>query len=139
MADGDPALWSAKSTNITTAVNLGEADLEGVKKSETVTVTYTGTQRKVIGVKAEKAKTITIGEQKYTVLNGETWSQFITRHQLSSWSVTQYTTITWNVCKDNSSAKLQVSSDGTNWTLLEFSAQNAPIDTDKQYQWGPAD
>ena len=139
MAEGEPALWSAKSTNITTAVNLGEADLEGVKKSETVTVTYTGTQRKIIGVKAEKAKTITIGEQKYTVLNGETWSQFITRHQLSSWSVTQYTTITWNVCKDNSSAKLQVSSDGTNWTLLEFSAQNAPIDTDKQYQWGPAD
>ena len=53
MAEGEPALWSAKSTNVTTEVNLGEADLEGVKKSETVTVTYTG-QRKVIGVKAEK-------------------------------------------------------------------------------------
>ena len=53
LADGEPALWSAKSTNVTTAVNLGEADLEGVKKSETVTVTYSGT-KKIIGVKAEK-------------------------------------------------------------------------------------
>ena len=53
MAEGEPAKWSAKSTNVTTAVNLGEADLEGVKKSETVTVTYSGS-KKVIGVKAEK-------------------------------------------------------------------------------------
>lgn len=133
LAEGEPALWSAKSTNVTTAVNLGEADLEGVKKSETVTVTYSGS-KKIIGVKAEKAKTITIDGDDYTVLDGETWKQFITRNQLSSWSVTQYTTITWIVCKDNQSAKLHVRSDGTNW-MLEFSAQDAPIDTDKQYTW----
>ena len=53
MAEGEPAKWSAKSTNVTTAVNLGTGDLEGVKKGETVTVTYTGT-KKVLGVKAEK-------------------------------------------------------------------------------------
>ena len=53
MAEGEPAKWSAKSTNVTTAVNLGEADLEGVKKGDKVTVTYTGT-KKVIGVKVEK-------------------------------------------------------------------------------------
>ena len=53
LADGEPAKWSAKSTNVTTAVNLGEADLKGVKKGETVTVTYSGS-KKVLGVKAEK-------------------------------------------------------------------------------------
>ena len=52
LAEGEPALWKAKSTNVA-EVNLGEANLKGVKKSETVTVTYTGT-KKVIGVKAEK-------------------------------------------------------------------------------------
>ena len=52
MAEGEPALWKAKSTNVA-EVNLGEADLGGVKKSETVTVTYTGT-KKIIGVKAAK-------------------------------------------------------------------------------------
>ena len=43
----------AKSETVTTEVNLGTNDLEGVTKGETVTVTYTGS-RKVIGVKAEK-------------------------------------------------------------------------------------
>ena len=137
MAEGEPAKWSAKSTNVTTAVNLGEADLEGVKKSETVTVTYSGT-RKIIGVKAEKKaeeKTITIDEQLYTVLNGETWSQFITRNQLSGWSVKKNTETTWIVCKDNQSATLHVSSDGPIPTLLELTTEDAPIDTDKQYTW----
>lgn len=50
--EGEPALWKAKSTNVA-EVNLGEADLKGVKKGQTVTVTYSG-DRKVIGVKAEK-------------------------------------------------------------------------------------
>lgn len=53
LADGEPAKWKAKSETVTTEVNLGTNDLEGVKKGETVTVTYTGS-RKVIGVKAEK-------------------------------------------------------------------------------------
>ena len=53
MAAGEPAKWSAKSTNVTTAVNLGEADLEGVKKGTEVKVTYNGS-KKVLGVKAEK-------------------------------------------------------------------------------------
>ena len=68
MAEGEPAKWSAKSTNVTTAVNLGEADLEGVKKSETVTVTYSGT-KKVLGVKAEKkaaTKKLTLTGTCYT-------------------------------------------------------------------------
>ena len=55
LAEGEPALWSAKSTKVA-EVNLGEADLKGVKKSETVTVTYSGT-KKIIGVKAEKKAT----------------------------------------------------------------------------------
>lgn len=53
LADGEAAKWKAKSETVTTEVNLGTNDLEGVKKGETVTVTYTGS-RKVIGVKAEK-------------------------------------------------------------------------------------
>ena len=53
LATGEPANWKAKSETVTTEVNLGTNDLEGVKKGETVTVTYTGS-RKVIGVKAEK-------------------------------------------------------------------------------------
>ena len=53
LADGEPANWKAKSETVTTEVNLGTNDLEGVTKGETVTVTYTGS-RKVIGVKAEK-------------------------------------------------------------------------------------
>ena len=137
LAEGEPALWSAKSTNVTTAVNLGTKDLEGVKKSETVTVTYSGS-KKIIGVKAEKKaeeKTITIDEQLYTVLKGETWSQFITRNQLSSWSVKKNTETTWIVCKDNQSATLHVSSDGPIPTLLELTTEDAPIDTDKQYTW----
>ena len=52
LAEGEPAKWSAKSTNVA-EVNLGEADLEGVKRNETVTVTYSGS-KKIIGVKAEK-------------------------------------------------------------------------------------
>ena len=53
LATGEPANWKAKSETVTTEVNLGTNDLEGVKKGETVTVTYTGS-RKVIGVKAQK-------------------------------------------------------------------------------------
>ena len=138
MAEGEPALWSAKSTNVTTAVNLGTGDLKGVKKSETVTVTYSG-QRKVIGVKAEKAKTITIGEQKYTVLNGETWSQFITRHQLGGWMVEKITDTTWGLLIENTTYHLYVHIEGNIWEPLEFSSQDAPIDTDKQYRWVPED
>lgn len=52
LAEGEPAKWSAKSTNVA-EVNLGTNDLKGVKKSETVTVTYSGT-KKIIGVKAAK-------------------------------------------------------------------------------------
>lgn len=137
LAEGEPALWKAKSTKVA-EVNLGEADLEGVKKSETVTVTYSG-QKKVIGVKAEKAKTITIDGQKYTVLNGETWKQFITRNQLSNWSVTKYNDnpAKWCVYMDEptSTLILYVSSDGTNSNLLQLTSEDAPIDTDVQYYW----
>ena len=70
MADGEPAKWSAKSTNVTTAVNLGEADLEGVKKGETVTVTYSGT-KKIIGVKAEKKAKAAVGHALSASVVGE--------------------------------------------------------------------
>jgi len=89
-------------------------------------------------VKAEKKaaeKTITIGEQNYTVLNGETWKQFITRNQLSGWYLDQMTLSTWGVYINEPFSKLHVSSDGTNWTQLVLSSQDAPIDTDKQYKW----
>ena len=111
-----------------------------VKKGTPVTVTYTGS-KKVIGVKAEKkakapaGKTIKIGEQNYTVLDGETWKQFITRNQLSTWGVDLMTLSTWYVYMDEPYSKLHVSSDGTNWTQLVLSSQDAPIDTDKQYKW----
>jgi hypothetical protein len=110
----------------------------GVTKGTEVKVTYTG-PRKVMGVKAEKKaaeKTITIGEQNYTVLDGETWKQFITRNQLSGWTVTQNPDDTWYVYKNNPSYKLRVKSDGTNWAVLELTSEDAPIDTDKQYSLG---
>ena len=44
--------WKAKSENVP-EVELGSTDLQGVKKGEKVTVTYTG-QKKVIGFKVEK-------------------------------------------------------------------------------------
>ena len=108
----------------------------GVTKGTEVKVTYTGA-KKVIGVKAEKKaeKTITIGTQNYTVLDGETWKQFITRNQLSGWYVDLMKLSTWGVFIDEPYSKLHVSSDGTNWTQLVFSSQDAPIDTDKQYKW----
>ena len=110
----------------------------GVKKGTPVTVTYTGS-KKVIGVKAEKKKaaekTIKIDGQDYTVLDGETWKQFITRNKLSGWYVDLMKLSTWGVFIDEPYSKLHVSSDGTNWTQLVFSSQDAPIDTDKQYKW----
>ena len=123
----DPNEWSASPN-------------AGVKKGQTVTVTYTGS-KKVLGVKAEKkakapaGKTIKIGEQNYTVLDGETWKQFITRNKLSTWGVDLMTLSTWYVYMDEPYSKLHVSSDGTNWTQLVLSSQDAPIDTDKQYKW----
>ena len=112
----------------------------GVTKGTPVTVTYTGS-KKVIGVKAEKKKAgkpITIGEQNYTVLDGETWKQFITRNQLSGWYVEQYHDGSWRVYKDSGSAMytLYVSTDGTNWGVLKLTSEDAPIDTDKQYTMG---
>ena len=77
MAAGEPAKWSAKSTNVTTAVNLGEADLEGVKKGETVTVTYSGS-KKVLGVKAEKKvepKKLTVGNVTFYYDEGQTFTE----------------------------------------------------------------
>ena len=125
----------AEGTN--NAPNKWTATPNPAKKGQQVTVTYEG-QRKVMGVKAEKKaaeKTITIGEQNYTVLNGETWKQFITRNQLSGWYLDQMTLSTWGVYINEPFSKLHVSSDGTNWTQLVLSSQDAPIDTDKQYKW----
>ena len=58
LSETEANAWKAKSTN-SPEVQIGTSELNGVKKAETVTVTYTG-QKKVIGVKAEKkAPTIT--------------------------------------------------------------------------------
>ena len=110
-----------------------------VIEGNTVTTKYNGT-KKILGMKVVKKaeKTITIGEQNYTVLDGETWKQFITRNQLSGWIVESYTNTTWCVHMDGGSAifTLFVSTDGTNWGVLELTSQDAPIDTDKQYTMG---
>ena len=66
LATGEPANWKAKSETVTTEVNLGTNDLEGVTKGETVTVTYTGS-RKVIGLKAEKKPA---APTSYTIVAG---------------------------------------------------------------------
>ena len=127
----------AEGTN--NAPNKWTATPNPAKKGQQVTVTYEG-PRKVMGVKAEKKakaeKTITIGTQNYTVLDGETWKQFITRNQLSGWSVARYTDTTWYVYKNKPSYKLRVRSDGNNWETLELTSEDAPIDTDKQYTMG---
>ena len=117
--------WKAGKNGATPAA----FPLEGVKKGDKVTVKYEG-ERKVIGVKAEKAKTITIGTQKYTVLNGETWQQLINRLQLD-WTLVQYES--WNVRNDCDC--IYVSSNGSSWSKLDLSSQDAPIDTDMQYKW----
>ena len=119
-----------------TAATVTEGKLEGVKMGSEVKMTAKEGY-KFRKVKAEKVKTIKIDGQDYTVLNGETWSQFITRNQLSSWSVKSANLNTYCVCMDGGSAMftLFVSSDGNNWEPLEFSPQDAPIDTDKQYKW----
>ena len=142
---GAAPLWNAEF-----AFDKGTPDAEkakwgtnipdgGVVKGTPVTVTYSGS-KKVIGVKAEKKakaaeKTIKIDGQDYTVLDGETWKQFITRNKLSGWYVDLMKLSTWGVFIDEPYSKLHVSSDGTNWTQLVFSSQDAPIDTDKQYKW----
>jgi hypothetical protein len=128
----------AEGTN--NAPNKWTATPNPAKKGQQVTVTYTG-PRKVMGVKAEKKaaeKTITIGEQNYTVLKGETWSQFITRNQLSNWSFKVTPEGRWRVSMESGSSifTLFARTDGTNWGVLELTSQDAPIDTDKQYTMG---
>ena len=109
-----------------------EGKLQGVKMgSEVKLEAKPGYKFRKVEVK-KGPKTITIGEQNYTVLDGETWKQFITRNQLSGWSVTQMTISTWGVYI--AWFKLFVSSDGTNWEQLILTSEDAPIDTDKQYK-----
>ena len=81
-------------------------------------------------------KTIKIGDQDYTVLDGETWKQFITRNQLSGWTVAPNPDTTWYVYNNKPSYKLRFKSDGNNWEMLVLTSEDAPIDTDKQYTLG---
>ena len=119
-----------------TAATVTEGKLQGVKMgSEVKLKANTGYKFRKVEVKKKAEKTITIGTQNYTVLDGETWKQFITRNQLSGWYVDLMKLSTWGVFIDEPYSKLHVSSDGTNWTQLVFSSQDAPIDTDKQYKW----
>ena len=122
-----------------TAATVTEGKLQGVKMgSEVKLEAKPGYKfRKVEVKKASAEKTITIGEQNYTVLKGETWKQFITRNQLSGWIVVSNTNTTWGVYMDGGTAMftLNVSTDGTNWEPLILTSEDAPIDTDKQYKW----
>ena len=83
-------------------------------------------------------KTIKIGDQNYTVLDGETWILFIIRNKLSGWSVGRYSDTTWRVSKNTGSSilTLLVNSDGNKWEPLELTSDEDPIDTDKQYSLG---
>ena len=117
--------------------DITEGKLEGVKMGSEVKV-KANTGYKFRKVEVKKApKTITIGEQNYTVLDGETWKQFITRNQLSGWSVQPSLDTTWRVRMDAGIAvfTICVSTDGTNWEPLILTSEDAPIDTDKQYKW----
>ena len=125
----------------TTAVDKTKAITDGKLKavkmgSEVKLNTKAGYKfRKVEVKKAEK--TIKIGDQNYTVQNGETWKQFITRNQLSGWYVNPTLDGTWRVYMEGSDLfVLLVSTDGTTWNLLKLTSEDAPIDTDKQYKWG---
>lgn len=124
-----------------TAATVTDGKLQGVKMgSEVKLEAKPGYKFRKVEVKKGGPKTITIGEQNYTVLDGETWSQFITRNQLSDhWFVTQMQPSIWGVCLDEPYSELHVSSDGNTWTLLKFSPKDAPIDTDKQYKWVTVD
>ena len=122
-----------------TAATVTEGKLQGVKMGSEVKVkANTGYKFRKVEVKKKAPKTITIGEQNYTVLDGETWKQFITRNQLSGWySVQSSLDDTWRVRMDAGIAvfTICVSTDGTNWEPLVLTSQDAPIDTDKQYKW----
>jgi len=121
-----------------TAATVTEGKLQGVKMgSEVKLKANTGYKFRKVEVK-KTPKTITIGEQNYTVLDGETWKQFITRNQLSGWYVEQSFDDTWRVRMDAGIAVVTicVSTDGTNWEPLKLTSEDAPIDTDEQYKWG---
>ena len=121
-----------------TAATVTEGKLQGVKMGSEVKVTAKdGYKFRKVEVK-KAPKTITIGEQNYTVLDGETWKQFITRNQLSGWSVQPSLDTTWRVRMDAGIAvfTICISTDGTNWEPLILTSEDAPIDTDKQYKWG---
>ena len=140
----EEALADKASIAVTAGETTVEFDDDGkstttVIEGRTVTTKYNGT-KKILGMKVVKKaeKTITIGEQNYTVLDGETWKQFITRNQLSNWSFKVTPEGRWRVRMESGSAiyTLFASTDGTNWGMLELTSQDAPIDTDKQYTMG---
>ena len=109
---------------------------KNVKQGQKVTVTYTG-PRRVMGVNVEKWQqpTITIGDQVYSLMPGETWKHLNERLSLG-WNI-------WNLYDDNyyvvvyNYQQISVSSDGNNWQTLEFRI-DSPIDTNKQYKWEDA-
>ena len=112
-----------------------EGKLKAIKMGSEVKLnTKAGYKFRKVEVKKKVEKTITVGEQNYTVQDGETWSQFITRQQ-SGWDFS-YNPDGWLVRMYGTSiSTLYVSSDGITWDLLKLTSQDAPIDTDKQYKW----
>ena len=105
---------------------------KNVKQGQKVTVTYTGTRR-VMGVNVEKGyqPTITIGDQVYSLMPGETWEHLNERLELG-WTIWERDDDIYCVVYNNQ--LISVSSDGNNWQTLEFRI-DSPIDTNKQYKW----
>ena len=127
----------------TTAVDKTKAitngKLEAIKMGSEVKLnTKPGYKFRKVEVKKKAEKTIKIGDQNYTVLDGETWILFIIRNKLSDWSIERYDNTTWRVSKNTGSSilTLLVSTDGNNWEPLKLTSNEDPIDTDKQYTLG---
>ena len=118
--------------------DITNGKLKAVKMGSEVKLnTKAGYKFRKVEVKKKVEKTITVGEQNYTVQDGETWKQFITRNEQSGWSFLSNSDGTWRVRMYGSRLfTLLVSSDGNNWEPLKLTSQDAPIDTDKQYNWG---
>ena len=78
--------------------DITNGKLEAIKMGSEVKLnTKPGYKFRKVEVKKKVEKTITVGDQNYTVLDGETWSQFITRNQLSDWSFKPNPEGTWRV------------------------------------------
>ena len=126
------------ATAVDKTKDITNGKLKAVKMGSEVKLnTKAGYKFRKVEVK-KTVKTIKIGDQNYTVLDGETWILFIIRNKLSDWSIERYDNTTWRVSKNTGSSilTLLVRTDGNNWEPLKLTSEDAPIDTDKQYSLG---